>query len=184
MTIKREKEKPSYCQETYASHVLNKGDAMQRLDEQWLAICQLEWSPTLADHESLRKAAGEININLIRYSLSMLKSNLQEAAVRDTGRLITELVLDTSEAQESQKRWEAWLDAAPFWSMLAKQNWPEAARQAAWSVVEALTDSGVQLDSAAEAALAEQVGRLEIEDLLPKTTIERLFPATPEQSEW
>lgn len=185
MTAKSQKEKkPAYRQEAYDSHVLDKGDVMERLREQWVALSQLEWPLTLADHEALRKAAEAIDTNLIRFAISTLRTQLEEAAVRDTSRLIAERVLDTSEAQESLKRWEAWLNAAPCWPALAKDNWAEAVRQASETVVETLAEAGVRLDSKAQAALSDQVGRLEIEDLLPRATIERLFPATPEPREW
>jgi len=184
MTAKSQKEKTAYRQEAYDEHVLYRGDAMDRLQEQWIALAQMEWPPTLGDHDALRKAAGELDVTLIRYALSSLRSHLEEAATRDTARLIAELVLDTTLTDKSLKRWEAWLDAAPCWPVLAKDNWAEAVRQAAWIVVETLSESGVQLDSKAQAELADQVGRLEMEDLLPKATIERLFPATPEAREW
>lgn len=184
MTAKSQKENPPYRQETYDSPCLMIGDAMERLREQWIALAQMEWPPTLSNHEALRQAAGDLDVTLIRYSLSSLRSHLTEVAIRDTARLLAELVLDTSQTDNSLKRWEAWLNAAPCWPGLAKDNWAEAVRQAAWLVVEGLSESGVELDSTAQAELAEQIGRLEMEDLLPKATIDRLFPATPEEREW
>lgn len=184
MTANSQKEKPPYRQEAFNDHALDRGDAMERLRKQWVAVGQLEWPMTLANHDALRKAAGDIDTNLIRFAIRTLQDYLEEAAIRDTGRLIAERVLDTSEAQEALKRWEAWLDAAPFWPALAKENWAEAVRQAAWLVVETLSESGVKLDATAQAELAEQVGRLEIEDLLPKTMIERFFPTSREEREW
>lgn len=126
----------------------------------------------------------QIDVPLTRYALSTLCSQLEEAAVSDTARLVAEVVLDTSPEQDALKRLEAWLDAAQCWPAMARENWPEAVRLAASRVVEALNDAGLQLDAKAEAELAAKVGRLEIVDLLPKATIERLFPATPEHREW
>ncbi len=184
MIAKSQKEKPTYLQEAYDSTCLKKGNAMERLGDQWGAIVQMEWTPTLSDHEALREAAGNLDVTLIRYALSSLLSNLEKAAISDTARLIAEHVLETSLKNEAVQRWEAWLGAAPCWPVLAKENWAEAVRQAAWLVVETLSESGVKLDATAQAELAEQVGRLEIEDLLPKTMIERFFPATPKEREW
>lgn len=184
MTAKSQKEKPAYRQEDFDSHVLDREDAMQRLRVQWFALTQLEWPQTLDNHEALRKAIGEIDGDLIRYAIGKLKADLEEAATQDAGRLIAEQVLDTTENQDSIQRWEAWLDAAPCWAALARENWAEAVRLAASVVVETLSDAGVQLNGKAEAELKAQVGRLEIEDLLPKATIERLFPANLDPREW
>lgn len=134
--------------------------------------------------EAPTQAVEEIDEDLIRYAIATLRSHLQEAAILDTGRLIAERVLDTSEKQESLTCWEAWLSAAPCWPALARENWPEAVRQAAQLVVEEMIKAGITLDSKAEAALAEQVGKLEIEDLLPKSTFERLFPPKQEARGW
>lgn len=183
MATKSQKEKPSYRQEAYQAYCLSEGDAMERLYEQWTALSQLQWPSTLDDHEALRKVAEEIDTDLIRYAISALRTHLQEAAIRDTGRLIAERVLDTTLKQTSLQRWESWLGAAPCWPTLAQDNWPEAVRQAAKIVVEALSEAGVQVDPQAEEALADQVGRLSIEDLLPKATIERLFPTSSETKE-
>lgn len=185
MTAQSQKEKePAYCQEAFDSHVMDKGDVMERLREQWIALSQLEWPLTLANHEALRKAAEAVDANLMRFAISQLRSQLEEAAVRDTSRLIAELVFDTTEGQEALKRLEGWLDAAPCWPVLAKENWAEAVRQAARVVVDTLTESGVQIDTKTQATLADQVGRLELKDLLPQATIGRLFPATQEPREW
>lgn len=181
MTTKNRK--PSYRQQAYDNRLLGDGDAVVRLREQWGVIGQFVWQPTIDDHEALRKVATELDVPLVRYALTSMRSHLQEAAIRDTARLIAELVLDTSPTEKSLKNWEAWLDAAPCWPAMAKDNWAEAVRQAAWIVVEVLTESGVQFDTEAQAALADQVARLEIEDLLPKATIERLFPENPEGQE-
>ena len=184
MTAKSQKEKPAYRQEAYDSTYLKKGNALERLGDQWGAIAVMEWSPTLSNHDALREAAENLDVNLIRYALSSLLSNLEKAAISDTARLIAEHVLETSLKNDTVLRWEAWLDAAPCWPTLARENWAEAVRQAAWLVIEALSKSGVELDETAQAELAEQVGHLEIEDLLPKALIERFFPEKPVEREW
>lgn len=178
------KQKSNYRQEAYDSHVFAKGDALERLREQWAVIGLLDWPPTRADHGALQKAVVQIDVQLTRYALSSLCSQLEEAAVCDIARLVAEVVLDTSSTQDALKRLEAWLGTAPCWTAMARENWPEAVRQAANKVVAALNDAGVQLDAKAEAELAAKVGRLEIEDLLPQATIERLFPPDSKAREW
>jgi len=179
-----QQQKQNYRQEAYDSHVLAEGDALERLREQWALIGLLDWQPTCANYESLQKAVMQIDVQLTRYALSTLCSQLEEAAVSDTARLVAEVVLDTSSTQDALKRLEAWLGTAPCWTAMARENWPEAVRQAASRVVAALNDAGVQIDAKAEAELAAKVGQLEIGDLLPKATIERLFPATPQHRKW
>lgn len=177
MAAKSQKEKPSYRQLAYHVTCLAEGNAMDRLHAQWISLSQLEWPLIIADEKALRKTLEAIDVELIRFAIGALRTHLQEAAIRDCSRLIAEQVLDTTQKQESLRRWEAWLGVAPCWPTLALNNWPEAVSLAAEIVVEALAEAGVQVDPQAEAALADQVGRLSIQDLLPKATIERHFPA-------
>lgn len=179
-----QKQKQNYRQEAYDSHVFGKGDALERLREQWALIGLLDWQPTCANYEALQKAVMQIDVQLTRYALSSLCSQLEEAAVSDIARLVAEVVLDTTPQQDALKRLEGWLDAAQCWPAMAKENWPEAIRRAAGIVVESLTDVGVLLDPKAQSALEAQVGKLSIEDLLPKSTIERVFPPDSKERAW
>lgn len=182
--MKSKTKKADYCQAKFDSHYLANGDAHVRLREQWDVIGRFAWPPTVDDPEALRALAAEVDVPLLRFSLSLMRSQMEEAAAEDTSSLIAELVLDTSQNNEARKRLEAWLDTAPCWPTLAKDNWSEAVRKAGTIVIETLTEAGVQLDAKSEAELAKQVGALSIEDLLPKETMERLFPVEPEEREW
>ena len=173
-----------YRQSKFEAHYLSNGDAHLRLREQWDVVGQFAWPLTIDDPEALRAVVADVDVPLLRFAVSFMRDQMEEAAAVDASRLIAELALDTSLNDEARKRLEAWMSAAPCWPRLAKENWAEAVRRAGMIVIETLAEGGVELDDKAEAELAKRVGCLSIADLLPKECVERLFPSGHEEREW
>jgi len=170
------KKNPSLRQEAFSHPCLEDGDATERIHQQWVGLYQFTSPAILDEPEKLKQAVSELDLDLMRCSLTMLRRHLEEAAIRDCALLTAERVLDTSVGQESLERWERWLMAAPCWPRLAQENWYQSLGKSAEIVVNALADSGIVLDDSTRGDIEREIGMLQLSDLLTKELMERFFP--------
>lgn len=166
----------SLRQDAYTNRCLKQGNAIDRLREHWGVLYQVESAARDRDAECLQTATEALDLELIRYALSVLQTHLSEAAIRDCAHLIAESILDIAPNQPSIKRWEAWLTEAPFWPKLAKDNWREAAFQASEIVLAALRDAGITLADDVHQTLYREVYALQLTDLIPEALANEIFP--------
>jgi hypothetical protein len=177
-------EKASLRQRAFTDRCLQQNDVIERIREQWVGLCQFGSPSTLDDPEKLKQAANDLDLGLVQFSLTNLRTHLQETAIRDCALLAAERILDTSVTQETIERWEHWLAAAPCWPRLANENWFQAISKAADIVVNNLIDAGIKLNEESQGDLQREISMLQIADLLPMAVYERFFPISTTENEW
>lgn len=168
-------DKVALRQESFHNHTINRPGTYQRLQEQWLNLHQLESAYNQEDPDKIKNALAEVDFSLVGYSCTLLRSQLEKAAIQDCAQLIAERILDTSVAEEANKRWETWLSAAPWWPSLAQEYWREAVSLAIDLVITTLADSGIVISRASQRELESDICTLELADLLPPEMYERFF---------
>lgn len=172
--------KTAFRQDAYGSRCLQSDDALDRLQNHWGVIFQVEFALRQEDDAVLRTAVGELDLDLLRYTLSALKNHLNEAALRDCAKLIAERLLDTAPTQPTIERWKEWLTAAPMWPALAEENWNEAIGWAGDIVLTSLEQDGVVLNEEARHKLLSDMMSLRLRDMLSKSLAQELLPPEPE----
>lgn len=176
----KKRTKANLRQEAYTHNCLEKGGLIDRLNEHWGSLIQIEMGLRENDIDRLKAAVGTLDMELIRYALGALNTHLREAAIRDSGVLLAESVLDTALDQAALERWRDWLSAADFWPVFARENWQEATAHAADEVLGVLDADGVLMDEEARRSIYRDVLALDIRDLITQELAEKFFPPATE----
>lgn len=170
------KKKLPLRQDAFDDHCLAHGDAMERLREQIETLYYINSLAVREDPQKLRAGVEDLDLDLVRYSLTSLRAHLVETAIRDGATLTAESVLDPSVSAKVLDRWERWLMLAPCWPALVKQHWYQIAGAAAEIVVSRLEEDGLPLDDETQKEIRQGVYALRLPDLLSPVLIERCFP--------
>lgn len=174
------REKTSLRQAAYSHPCLVKGGVIERFRAQWGTLFQIEQALRDSDVEGLRTEVESLDLELLRYALGALNTHLKEAAIRDSGVLLAERVLDVAPDQPSLRRWKDWLSEADFWPSLAQENWAEAAFRAADAVLDVLDAEGVVMDEETRSAIHRNLRALQLRDLIPQALADEIFPSAQE----
>lgn len=170
------KKKLPLRQEAFDDHSLAHGNAMERLRQQIETLYHINSSPVRDDPQQLRAGVEDLDIDLVRYSLTSLRVHLVETAIRDGATLTAESVLDTSPSAKALDHWERWLMQAPCWPSLIQQHWYQIAGAAAEIVVSRFAEDGLPLDDDMQKEIRQGVYALKLADLLSPVLVERFFP--------
>lgn len=149
---------------------------MERLHAQIDTLYYINSLAVRDDPQKLRAGVEDLDIDLVRYSLTSLRAHLVETAIRDGAMLTAESVLDTSLSAKALDHWERWLMQAPCWPSLVQQHWYQIAGAAAEIVVRRFEEDGLPLDDEMQKEIRKDAYALRLPDLLNPVLVERFIP--------
>ena len=169
--------KPELLQHHYHDWHLRRERFMESLCVQSQQLRLIESALLQEDQSEIITKVGELDFELLRYTCYSLESGIVEAARLDCAHLIADSILDVSVARVSGTSWENWLTAASCWPQLAQEQWKYARSKASDVVVERLESAGVSMNATSAKEIGREVSSLELRDLMPPETYNRIFTA-------